>query len=261
MPATPAAAMMNSAQGRPACLPERVRHGRVLTQLGVRDHAGEDGYHGDIKHRANEQGRDYPDGDVAFGVDSLLGMGGDGVEADISEEDYRRAGYHSHRIAAGVSSPEHRYPEKAQPRPAERRERHVIGGMDEEYADKNDEKHRRHFQEDHGGVEPGAFPYAFYQDNGDEQHRADGRQINPGIGRQEMSVVVREMSLLQVFRQGQSEFAQHALEIARPAVGHRGRSHRVFKNQVPAYDPGEDLSHGGIGVGVGGTGHRGHCIF
>ena len=43
-----------------------------------------------------------PIGHVALRVLRLLGVRGDGVEADVGEEDDRRAGEHAERLAAGV---------------------------------------------------------------------------------------------------------------------------------------------------------------
>src|SRR3989475_3496644 len=53
------------------------------------DLAGQHGGHGDVEDRADDQRRDDPDGNVAVGAPRLLSMGGDGVEADVGEEDDR----------------------------------------------------------------------------------------------------------------------------------------------------------------------------
>ncbi len=54
------------------------------------------------------------------------------------------------------------------------------------------------------------------------------------------------------------ELGQDALEVARPAGGDGGAADRVFEDQVPADDPGEQLAQGRVGVGVGRAGHRHH---
>ncbi len=52
------------------------------------------------------------------------------------------------------------------------------------------------------------------------------------------------------------EVIEQAHEIARPAHPDGGGSHGVFEHQVPADDPGDELAHGGVGVGVRAPGHR-----
>ena len=54
------------------------------------------------------------------------------------------------------------------------------------------------------------------------------------------------------------KIAEQVLEVRGPAVGHRGRGHGVFQDQVPADDPGEQLAERRVGVGVGRARHRHH---
>ena len=50
--------------------------------------------------------------------------------------------------------------------------------------------------------------------------------------------------------------AQKLAEVVRPRSRHRGAAHRVFQDQVPADDPGEQFAEGGVGIGVGAAGNR-----
>ena len=43
-------------------------------------------------------------------------------------------------------------------------------------------------------------------------------------------------------------------QCAAPAAGHRGRAESIFEDQVPADDPGKDLTQRGVAVGVGRAG-------
>ena len=52
--------------------------------------------------------------------------------------------------------------------------------------------------------------------------------------------------------------AQEGTEIVRPALGDVDVADRVFDDQIPADDPGEDLAQGHVGVGVGAARHRDH---
>ncbi len=47
-------------------------------------------------------------------------------------------------------------------------------------------------------------------------------------------------------------------DVAGPTDGDRGGAHGVLEHQVPADDPGQQLAHGGVGVGVGAAGDRDH---
>ena len=52
------------------------------------------------------------------------------------------------------------------------------------------------------------------------------------------------------------ELVEQRDEVARPADRHRRRPERVFEDQVPADDPGDELAERGVGVGVSGPGDR-----
>ena len=51
-----------------------------------------------------------------------------------------------------------------------------------------------------------------------------------------------------------AEAVQEAHDIARPADGDRGGAERVFQNQIPADDPGDEFAHRRVGIGVGAAG-------
>ncbi len=57
-------------------------------------------------------------------------------------------------------------------------------------------------------------------------------------------------------RDANPEILQKAEKVAAPAGGDRGGSEGIFQNQIPADDPGKQLSQGGVAVGVGRTGNR-----
>ena len=47
-----------------------------------------------------------------------------------------------------------------------------------------------------------------------------------------------------------AKILQEADDVTAPAGGHGGRAECVFKNQIPADDPGEDLTERRIAIGV-----------
>ncbi len=51
---------------------------------------------------------------------------------------------------------------------------------------------------------------------------------------------------------------EQARDVAGPAYGYGSGPHCVFEHQVPADDPSEQLTHGGVGVGVGAARNRDH---
>ncbi len=51
---------------------------------------------------------------------------------------------------------------------------------------------------------------------------------------------------------------QEIIEIAGPADGDGDTGDAVFKNQIPSGDPGEKFAQGGVGIGIGRTGHGNH---
>src|SRR6202000_125158 len=108
------------------------------------------------------------DRDVALRILGFLRGGGDGVEADIGEED-----------GAGATD------DPADPELAEfagilRYERHIIGRMDIKDADGDHRQHDRHLDEDDDVVDQGGFGDAAHQD----QRHHDDDEDRPEIQRQ-----------------------------------------------------------------------------
>ena len=77
-----------------------------------------------------------------------------------------------------------------------------------------------------------------------------GRLMRPGVG-----------SKGQLTRLAASVDAEHVEQlhhVARPADRNGGGADRIFEHQVPTDDPGEQLAHGGVGVGVRAAGDGDH---
>ena len=89
-PASAPRVMMSLAQAKSA-VEEGARDGGFDVDLLPRHHAGEHGGHSDVEHGADDQRDDDADGQIALRVLGLLRGGGDGVEADVREEDVGRA--------------------------------------------------------------------------------------------------------------------------------------------------------------------------
>ena len=93
------------------------------------------------------------------------------------------------------------------------------------------------------------------RNGGDDRHRRDihqraGRVPGP-LGR-----IIGKWRLGIGRGNGNADILEKAHDIARPADRDGGSAKRVFEDQVPADDPGDDFAHGGVGVGVGAAGNR-----
>src|SRR5688572_21824512 len=51
---------------------------------------------------------------------------------------------------------------------------------------------------------------------------------------------------------------QQTDHVARPSDRDRGCRDRIFQNEVPAYEPGDELTHDGVGVGIRASSHWNH---
>ena len=73
-----------------------------------------------------------------------------------------------------------------------------------------------------------------------------------------MAVDEIERGIRQCGRDDEAEFLDEGDKVAGPADGDGGGGEEVFEDEVPADDPGKELAHGGIGVGVGAAGDGDH---
>ena len=181
-----------------------------------------------------------PMGRSRLGVLGLLRRGGDGIEADVREEDDGAAGEH-----AG---------------PTVGREGPVVGRVDEARARDDEGQDGQDLQDDHDVVGPGRLPNATHEDHGeghDDQERRDVEAEVPARGepRAGGGQVGREHPLR---RQGDAEEVEHVDDVLGEADSHRHVADRVLQDEVPADDPGHQLAHRGVRVRVGAAGDGDH---
>ena len=112
-------------------LRERLGDRGLRVQLVVLHHPGQHDDHTDVEDRADEERPDDSDGHVACGLLGLLGLRGDGVEADVREEDDGGPGDHADRAAVTVCSPAIGIAEEVDPGPPVGRERFPVRRVDE----------------------------------------------------------------------------------------------------------------------------------
>ena len=114
------------------------------------------------------------------------------------------------------------------------------------------------FDGDDEVVEPRRLPDAYHQqrrDEDDDDHRRDvedrtGRRPRTGVG------VVAQRRRDQFRRQIEAKIPGKADEIARPSNRDRDRAYRVFEDQVPADDPGDEFAERRVGIGIGAAADR-----
>ena len=190
----------------------------------------------------------------------FLRRGRDGVEADVGEKDNGSTAHHARETQGHERMPVRRINHKRT---------------------KRDEEHDDSYLHDYDRrVRGRAFPNPVDQQDRYENDNQECRQIyDKGMahdggecGRREIAqgvaAVGEEIGSGLVIGHGpkrklEPEQAPAKLyKIARPAHSDGHIPDRVFKDQIPANDPGDDLPQSSVRVGVGGTGDRNHrCQF
>ena len=173
---------------------------------------------------------DDRDRQVAFRALGLLAGRGDGIEADVGEED-QRGSVGDAGEALG-------------------REGRVVLRLDRGEAEHDEEREDRELDHDHDRVEARALAHADDEHAGDQQHEEHRGQVDhAALARRDGDRV----------GQGAAEHvAQQRVQVAAPAHGHDRDREAVLEDQVPADDPGHELAERGVGVRVGAAGDRDH---
>src|SRR5262249_39916487 len=87
----------------------------------------------------------------------------------------------------------------------------------------------------------------------DDEHSRnvkDGARAAPDAGCR----IIGKRRGRKLVRDRDAKVAQKTHDVARPADGDCRRAERIFEDQVPADDPGDEFAKGGIGKGVGAPG-------
>ena len=168
-------------------LAERVGHRGVDVDLIVRHHPGEDRRHGDVEHGADRKRGDDRDRHVAVRLSGLLGVGRNGVEADVGEEDDGGPCEHPEGLPAGVRLAEDRLAEEADAREPKGSEGVPVRRIDVERADADHEKDHGQLDAHHGGVEADALADSLDQHHGQDQGDDDGREVEDRAGADDLA--------------------------------------------------------------------------
>jgi hypothetical protein len=141
---------------------ERVHDGRRVADHGLpRNEAGKADSHCYVKYGADGQRGDDADRQIALRVAALLGRRGDGIEADVREEDDGATGEHA--------------------RPAVGHERMPVAGMDEADDGEDEDEDRNQLKSHHHIVGRGGLANAAHQDDRQDQDDEEGRNIEAEV--------------------------------------------------------------------------------
>ena len=226
-----------------------VHRGGVAAHGFVVDEAGQHARKRDVEHRADRQRAEDADHHVALGVLGLLRRGRDRVKTNIGEEHHAGRAHHAAPaiLAEGPG--------------VGRQEGVVVLRLHVEQADPDHDRHHRELEQHHRAVDAGGFADADHQQGRGRHHDQDRRHVDDAVRQRAVGELVRLEGRVherarQVDAQGVAHEAGH---VARPAHRDGGRPDRVFEHEIPADDPGDELAHRGVGVGVGRARHRDHA--
>ena len=148
-----------------------------------------------------------------------------------------------------------------------------VGLFDKEHADADHHQHDDQFDRDHQRVEGSTLFDTFHQNHGENESDQHRRQIEIRSGGDKSGVrascsdadtvvdrrrMEDERDLRGYPRKALVKYGNEFLKVRRPAVRDRGGPDRVFENQVPANDPGEEFTEGRVRVRISRTRDRYH---
>ena len=132
----------------------------------------------------------------------------------------------------------------------------MIGGIDEAPAEGDDKQHDGDLEDDDDAVNEGRLFGSANEQQRSKSEMNDGRDVDDAVHAGAVTMLERRMRPL--VGDTQAEPPEHAIDVLAPGDGDGGGADRVLEHQIPADDPGDELAHGGIGVGVGAAGDGNH---
>ena len=187
-----------------------------------------------------------PNGQVALRVPALLGSGGDGVEADIGEEDDGAA--------------------REDARPTVGHEGMPVVGLDEAGAGNDEDQDGGNLDQHHDVVGAGRLADAAHQDHGENHDDEKGGNVEAEVPSGWIEVVAGQVLEAggQIGgrdpheRKMEAEPVHEVDDMGGKADADAHVAEGVFEDQVPADDPGNEFAEGGVGVRVSRTGDGYH---
>jgi len=201
----------------------------------------------DVEDGADDKRGDDADRNRTLRVAALFAGGGDGIEADVGEEDDAAAGEYACPSVGG--------------------EGRVVGGMDEVQANEHEGEDSDELDEHHDVVGAGRFADAADEDYGEDDNDEEGRDVEAEVP----AGLIDEAAIQRLFAAGKKSGREPArtkvdaepieqidkMRGEADADAHVGEG--VFEDEIPADDPGDEFAHGGVGVGISRAGDGDHA--
>ena len=210
-----------------------IRHWRSDIEGGVRDRGGEQAGGQDIDQGADRQGCQNTDGQITLRITGLLRRGGDGIETQVGKDHQGSTADH--------------------PTPTEGHEGLPVRWIHMGQGNADEQGDGQQLDKHHGGIEAGALPYT--QDEQQAEDQDDGR-------RRQIDQATLPRPLEQGGRQGDTHRLEGIVGVGGPADGDRRDGYRIFQDQVPTDDPGQELTESRVTVAIGTAAAADHgCQF
>ena len=191
----------------------------------------------DIQDGADQQRYQDTDGHVPFRIPGFLGSRADRVEAQKGEKDN------------GGSAQDAREAVFAYLPGIFRNVWYIVFGLDELPSQDDEDQDNGNLEEDDESVEERAARRSPHQDEAHQDHDDHGGDVD-------------DTSIPRTGRKGMGQVDADSLEedhqVPAPTDTHRRGGYGIFQHQVPSDYPGDELTHGSVGIGIGTTGYRNH---
>ena len=134
--------------------------------------------------------------------------------------------------------------------------RRVIGRIHEAPAERNHQDHDRHLGDDDQAIDESGFLGSAHQQCGEQEEDHDRGNVDDAMnGRDRVCLKWRMTPLV---RDVHPDEFERLVEILAPRNRHGRSTHGILEDQVPADDPGDELAHRGVRIGVRAAGDRDH---
>jgi len=199
----------------------------ALAEDGILHHAEQDERHADVEDGADDERGDDSEGNVFLRILGFLGGGGDGVKADVGEENDCAAGEDAAESGGCEGNP--------------------VGFVDEAAADDEKERDGGDLDGDHGVVDLGGFTHAADEQQTEDHDDEEGRKVEVSASPLAVSPDWGGPSL----GEGEAELRELSFEVSGKAYADGDVGDGVLEDEIPADDPGEDFAEGSVAVGIG----------
>ena len=175
-----------------------------------------------------------------------MGGSGDGIKADVGEEDDSGTGEDTTPTVLAETSGVFR--NKGDP----------VVGINIGRAAEDEEDDDGELDDDDDVIEAGGFTDPDHEKNGGGQADEDSREVEQGSALGPDPVVKDQRGRAEGRGDIDAEVVEEFDSVARPSDGDGGGGEEVFQDKVPTDDPGQEFTETSIGIGIGAAGGGNH---